>query len=444
MPPCGPTLAKLVCRFHRALQSPAVKAFAASTFRAIAERSGAAFSVRFADGDEWRSNEAVAPEFTLVFRNRRAYWRMALYGYVGLLEAYFDGDIDLEGSLQSALAAGMSGGAADRHTPLVHLLNRWHEFFHTNTNWGHAKRNAEFHYALGPEFYRLWLDDPLMLYTCAYWGEGVRTLEEAQRAKLEHVGRKVLLAPGDDVVDIGCGFGGFLLYAEERFGVKATGYNTTRSQVEHAARQIEFRRLKKTAIVEGDFRSMDRTFDKVVSIGCLEHAGRASLADVIRAHARSLKTGGLGLIHFIGHVDRRETDYFIRKWVFPGGWIPSLADVIVEMERAGLEVLDVENLRRHYALTLDAWGERFDRNWDKIRALDPRRFDDRFRRIWRVYLYGCAEMFRSPAGRTHLFQVVFAKGNVSTASYPMTRKFLYEPEREQPAQQEKRSPSRAA
>jgi cyclopropane-fatty-acyl-phospholipid synthase len=424
-----------------------LRAFAEKTFQQIAARSAMAFAVRYAEGDEWRSKDA-SPEFTLVFRKPRAYRRMAMYGHVGLLEAYFDGEVDLEGSLPRALAAGMAGGAADEHTPLVRLLNKVHEFLHSNTSWRHAKHNAEFHYALGPEFYRLWLDDPLMLYTCAYWTEGVRTLEEAQRAKLEHVGKKVCLQAGEDVVDVGCGFGGFLLFAEERFGVKATGYNTTGSQVEHARRQIEFRRLKQTQVVEGDFRSMDREYDKVVSIGCLEHAGRDSLADLIHAHARSLKPGGLGLIHFIGHVGEYETDYFIRKYVFPGGWIPSLAEVIVEMEKAGLEVLDVENLRRHYALTLDAWGERFDRNWDKIHAIDPRRFDERFRRVWRAYLYGCAEMFRCATGRTHLFQVVFSKGNVTMTSYPMTRSFLYtetsERSEQQPAYTEKRSPSRAA
>jgi cyclopropane-fatty-acyl-phospholipid synthase len=188
-----------------------------------------------------------------------------------------------------------------------------------------------------------------------------------------------------------------------------------------------------------DFRGGTREYDKVVSIGCLEHAGRDQLAELIHAHARYLKKGGLGLIHFIGHVGHYETDFFIRRFVFPGGWIPSLADVIVEMEKAGLEVLDVENLRRHYALTLDAWGERFDRNWERIRALDPRRFDERFRRIWRVYLYGCAEMFRAPTGHTHLFQIVFSKGNVTRSSYPMTRDFLYEP-----AYIEKRSSGRAA
>ncbi len=411
-------------------------------FRRAASHTDIPFGVRFADGSEYRSRDGVAPEFTVVFRNSRAHRRMALGGHVGLLEAYFDGDVDIEGSLPRALQAGMQSGV-DRPNWLVRLANRWHELINSNASWGRAKRNAEFHYALGPDFYKLWLDDPLMLYTCAYWKEGTRTLEEAQRNKLEHVAKKVLLAPGEEVVDIGSGFGGFLLYAEEHFGVKVTGYNTTRSQVEHARRQIERRRLRQTAALEGDFRSMDREFDKVVSIGCLEHAGRDGLVDLLRAHARALKPGGLGLIHFIGHVGHYETDYFIRKYIFPGGWIPSLADVVVEMEKAGLEVVDVENLRRHYALTLDVWGERFDQNWQRIQALDPQRFDERFRRIWRVYLYGCAEMFRSPAGHTHLFQIVFSKGNATLASYPMSRSFLYEQPAE-PAQQEKRSPSRAA
>jgi cyclopropane-fatty-acyl-phospholipid synthase len=147
--------------------------------------------------------------------------------------------------------------------------------------------------------------------------------------------------------------------------------------------------------------------------------------EVVKAHADFLKPGGLGMLHFIGHVNRMETELFIRKHVFPGGWIPSLAETIEAMEKCGLEVVDIENLRRHYALTLDAWAERFDRNWEKIHALDPRRFDERFRRIWRVYLIGCAEMFRSPAGYTHLFQIVFSKGNITRENYPMSRAFLY-------------------
>jgi cyclopropane-fatty-acyl-phospholipid synthase len=405
----------------------------------VGRHTATPFCVRFPDGTVYRNSETT-PAFTLWFRSERALRRAALYGHVGVLEAYFDGELDIEGSLPKALAVGMEGGA-DQPTWLVRLRNRWHEMVHANANRARAKRNAEFHYSLPPEFYKLWLDDPYMFYTCAYWDEGTQTLEEAQRAKADHVARKVLLKPGEEVVDVGSGFGGFLMHAAMRYGVNITAINTTGSQAEHARRQIEKFGIKNAVQMHADFRSKPKQFDKVVSIGCLEHAGRDQLREVIRSHAELLKDGGLGLIHFIGHVGRFDTDFFIRKYVFPGGWIPSLADVIVEMEKAGLEVLDIENLRRHYALTLDAWAERFDRNWERIRALDPQRFDERFWRVWRVYLYGCAEMFRSPKGRTHLFQIVFAKGNVSFTSYPMTRDFLYE---RQSAYQEKRSADRAA
>jgi cyclopropane-fatty-acyl-phospholipid synthase len=393
-----------------------------NTLRWVGERTRIPFAVRYPEGVEQRTRDAT-PEFTLVFRTARAYWRMAAFGYVGLLEAYFDREVDIEGSLAKALAAGMEGGIDQRGTPFTWIRNRWHELTHSNAERPQAQRNANFHYALTPEFYKLWLDDPLMLYTCAYWKDGTRTLEEAQRNKCDHVAQKLLLQPGEEVVDVGSGFGGFMFHAQERYGVKVTAINTTGSQAEHARREIERRRLGNSLQTHGDFRDAGREFDKVASIGCLEHAGRDQLAELIQAHAKYLKKGGIGLLHFIGHVGRYDTDFFIRKYVFPGGWIPSLADVIVEMEKAGLEVLDIENLRRHYALTLDVWAERFDRNWERIRALDPQRFDERFRRIWRVYLYGCAEMFRSPNGRTHLFQIVFSKGN--TTSYPMTRDFLY-------------------
>jgi len=416
-----------------------VRTLVESTLREVGDRSGIPFAVRFASRDLRVLVGRGEPAFTVVFRRPRAYWRMALFGHVGLLESYFDGDIDIEGSLARALAAGMEGGL-DIHNGLLTLLNKAHEFLYNNASWGRARHNAEFHYSLTPEFYKLWLDDPLMFYTCAYWKDDTRTLEEAQRDKADHVARKVLLRPGEEVVDVGSGFGGFLIHAAEKYGVNITSINTTGSQAEHARKQIEKRGLKNAIQQHADFRSGEREFDKVVSIGCLEHAGRDSLGDVIRAHARLLKPGGLGLIHFIGHVGFHETDYFIRKYVFPGGWIPSLANVVVEMEKAGLEVLDVENMRRHYALTLDHWAERFDRNWDRIRALDPQRFTERFRRIWRVYLYGCAEMFRSPVSHTHLFQVVFSKGNVTRSSYPMTRDFLYGPG----LSEEKRLPGRAA
>ena len=401
--------------------------------------TGIPFAVRFAGGGEYRNSDQP-PAFTLVIRSERAYARIAAFGHIGLLESYFDGQIDIEGSPAKAMAVGLESGVAG-HNLLVGLRNRWHELRFSNRDWTQAKRNAEAHYALGTEFYRLWLDDPLMMYTCAYWKEGTQTLEEAQRNKIEHVARKLRLAPGEEVVDIGSGFGGFMFHAQKSFGVKVTGINTTTSQVEMVRAEIARRGLGGSLeVVDTDFRDARRTYDKVVSIGTLEHAGRDQLEEVVRAHAAFLKPGGLGMLHFIGHVGHFQTEFFIRRHVFPGGWIPSLAHTVAAMERAGLEVVDIENLRRHYALTLDAWAERFERNWGRIRALDPRRFDDRFRRIWRVYLYGCAEMFRSAKGYTHLFQIVFSKGNITRSNYPMSREFLYE----QPAFREDTGASRAA
>jgi cyclopropane-fatty-acyl-phospholipid synthase len=403
-----------------------VKFLVESLLSRIGERASVPFAVRFAGGGEYR-NRTAAPAFTLVFRRASAYARIAAFGYIGLLESYFDGDVDVEGDLGQALAAGMEADAGGANLA-VGMRNRWHELRFSNRGWAQARRNAEFHYALGTEFYRLWLDDPLMMYTCGYWKEGTRTLEEAQRNKIEHVATKLRLAPGEAVVDIGSGFGGFMFHAQEHFGVRVTGINTTGSQVRMVQDEIARRGLGRSLeVIETDFRDVRRQYDKVVSIGTLEHAGRDSLEEVVRAHAAFLKPGGLGMLHFIGHVGHFQTEFFIRKHVFPGGWIPSLAHTIAAMERAGLEVVDIENLRRHYALTLDAWTERFERNWARIQALDPGRFDERFRRVWRAYLRGCAEMFRSPKGYTHLFQIVFSKGNLARDSYPMSRGFLYEP-----------------
>lgn len=383
------------------------------------------FRVTFADGSTWQNLPGEA-RVHFRFRWPAAQWNTLAFGHIGLLESYFNQWLDVEGDLALAFRVAFESGFDRRAGPLVRARNQWHELTRSNRSIEQARENARFHYGLGAEFYRLWLDAPLMMYTCGYWKEGTRTLEEAQRNKVEHVCRKVRLQPGERVVDIGCGFGGFMFHAREHHGVHACGVNTTTEQVDWLRDEIGRRNLDDELEVRAaDFREVHDQFDKVVSIGVLEHAGRDQLHAVVRAHADFLKPGGLGMLHFIGHVGVRDTEFYIRKHVFPGGWIPSLAQTIDAMERCGLEILDIENLRRHYALTLDAWAERFDRNWTRIHALDPSRFDERFRRIWRTYLLSCAEMFRSPHARTHLFQVLFSKGNVRRDGYPMSRAFLY-------------------
>jgi cyclopropane-fatty-acyl-phospholipid synthase len=396
-----------------------------SVIDSLGADAGVAFAIELPGGNRYRTG-AGEPAFTLIFRSDRALMNTFARGHLGLLEAYFAQEVDLEGDLGAAMAAGMSSGFDLRFSVVASVENNLLEWRRGNRDASSAKNNARSHYGLGEPFYRLWLDEPLKMYTCGYWREDTQSLEQAQRDKIDHVCRKVALAPGERFVDIGCGFGGFMFRAWEVLSALGTGINTTTEQVDWVDGEIGRRGLRgKLQVRNADFRDADAQYDKVVSIGVLEHAGRDQLAEVVKAHADLLKPGGLGLLHFIGHVDHRDTELFIRKHVFPGGWIPSLADTLVEMERFGLEVLDVENLRRHYAPTLDAWSQRFAANWPAIQALDPQRFDERFRRIWMCYLVGCAEMFRCPTGRTHLFQVLFSKGNVSRSSYPMTRDHLY-------------------
>ena len=393
---------------------------------ALDARAGIPFRVEFVDGTGYSSGTGT-PAFTLRFRSRRAQWAPAKFGHVGVLESYFAGDLDVEGDLALAFRAALNAALDTTPNPLVALRNRWHERRFSNGSLDQAKANARFHYDLPEPFYRMWLDRVGMLYTCAYWREGTTTLEDAQRNKLDHVCRKVRLAPGETLVDVGCGFGGLLFHAHEHYGARPTGVNVATGQVAWLRGEVARRGLARDiAVVECDFREIPGQYDKLLSIGTLEHAGRDQLAEVIAGHARAMKPGALGVLHFIGHVGRFNTELYIRDHIFPGGWIPSLAEAIVAMERCGLEVLDVENLRRHYALTLDEWARRFDARWDDIAALDPARFTERFRRTWRTYLWSCAEMFRSANGYTHLFQVTVSKGNVGPA-HPMSRAQLYAP-----------------
>ena len=379
--------------------------------------------VVFSNGAEYRNSDAP-PRFTIIFRRRRGEMRLLRYGHVGVLEAYFDGDVDVEGEFQLAFRVAMDRDFSQHPNALVRARNRWHEMRFSNKSIAQAKANARFHYGLGKAFYEPWLDRIGMMYTCAYWKEGTKSVEEAQRNKMDHVCRKVQLKPGETFIDVGCGWGGLLFHAWRNYGALGTGINTTTEQVAELREDIERQGLaEKIRVVECDFREMPGQYDKLLSIGTLEHAGPACLREVVRAHANALKPGGLGVIHFIGHVGSFDTEFWIRKYIFPGGWIPSLHEAIDAMDAYGLEVLDVENLRRHYALTLDEWASRFDANWEAIHALDPERFDERTRRIWRTYLWSCAEMFRSRTSRTHLFQVTVSKGNVT--DYPMSRAFLY-------------------
>src|SRR5439155_17507932 len=265
------------------LTAPTPSKAVARALAAIAAATDIPFRVVLSNGAVVQTLH-VAPAFTVTFRDPAAERRVVAFGYVGLLESYFDGSVDIDGSLALAFRAGFDADYDQVRMPLVWLRNQWHELRYSNRSIAQAKANARFHYGHGQAFYRFWLDAPAMMYTCAYWKEGTKTLEEAQRNKMDHVCRKIQLKPGETFVDVGSGWGGMLFHAWDHYRALGTGVNATTEQVAESNAEIERRGLAdKIRVIECDFREMPGQYDKLLSIGTLEHAGRNSLPEVIRA-----------------------------------------------------------------------------------------------------------------------------------------------------------------
>lgn len=393
----------------------------------LGEQTTIPFRIVFSNGSSYENKPGLSPAFQIIYKSPRAEWASILFTEVGIADQYFRQAIDIEGDIAQLVLFNDQLRKWKGHVknPVNKLLNWWHELWYSNHSIRRAKENAVYHYGRGTDMFRQYLD-ATMTYTCAYWKEGTTTLDQAQYNKLEHVCKKLQLKPGERLVDVGGGWGSLLFHAYEKYGVYGTNVSPTPDQNQAMQREIEKRGLVgKITIQEVDFRECTGIYDKYVSLGVYEHAGYDQLEDWIKAMAASLKDGGIGVLHFIGNIQRdlEQTGYLIRRFIFPGGYLPGLAETIELMDKYNLEILDIENLRRHYAPTLRAWAENFDRNWDTIHAIDSEKYDEYFRRMWRFYLYGCSAVFIADKSRVNLFQIVFSKGKTKT--YPMTRDFLY-------------------
>ena len=392
-------------------------------------KTDSAIAVVFTDGTRLSSREGPAA-LEVRFLNKRAELNTLVFGRWGLIESYISQSIDIRGDLRILIraAAEMEPDLAraqrkNTYPLLIRLRNFLHEIRHGNRSARQGVENAKAHYDRGTEMFGRYLD-PTRTYTCAYWKTGTRDLVTAQQNKLDHVCKKLRLKPGDSLIDVGGGWGSLLLHACENYGVRGVNCCPVPTQNQWLQAEAARRGLNgRIRIQEQDFRQVRGTFDKYVSLGVYEHAGKRQLEAWIRSMAGSLRRGGIGLLHFIAHDIPMDTDFFIRKYIFPGGYLPGLSETIALMAKYGLEILDIENLRRHYALTLDAWAENFEKNWEKIHALNPAVYDERFRRTWLAYLKACAEYFRVENAVLRLYQITFSKGN--TATYPMDRQFLY-------------------
>jgi cyclopropane-fatty-acyl-phospholipid synthase len=282
-----------------------------------------------------------------------------------------------------------------------------------------------FHYDQPVEFYRTFLDRNLV-YSCAYWDDGVETLDDAQIVKIEYSLRKLRLRPGERLLDIGCGWGALVVHAAKFFGAYVLGVTLSERQIEEAQSRIDAAGMSDRARVERwDYRQLpDTTFDKIVSIGMVEHVGRDRLAEYFSTTHRLLKAGGLFLNHGIANenpaIKNGKASGFIDRFIFPDGELVSISDALQFAERAGFEVRDVENLREHYTRTLRAWVQNIERNRDvAIAAAGEQSY-----RAWRLYMAGSAQGFRTR--RMGLFQSLLAKPEKDgSVPLPPTRRDLY-------------------
>ncbi len=358
---------------------------------------------------ETRPGASVA---TVRFKDAGTLVRMILNSELEFGEGYTDGRIEVEGDLVRMMEEIYR---APIH-PLAARLLRRTASRRANTQQG-SRDNIHRHYDLGNEFYRLWLDRE-MLYTCAYFPRPEATLEEAQVAKMEHVCRKVALRPGDRVVEAGCGWGSLALYMARVHGAKVRAFNISKEQIAYARERALREGLDgQVEFVEDDYRNVAGEYDVFMSVGMLEHVGPENYGELGRVIDRCLPSHGRGLIHTIGRNRPEPLNAWIEKRIFPGAYPPTLREMMQIFEPVNLSVLDVENLRLHYASTARHWLQRYVAHIEEV----GRMFDDRFARAWHLYLCGTVAAFTSAT--LELFQVAFARAMHN--QMPWTRAHLY-------------------
>ena len=348
--------------------------------------------------------------------------RLLAYPDLYFGEAYMGGELEVEGDLVAFLEAIYRARAPFRGKG---FRNRFADGVRRrrrrNTLDG-SRSNIHHHYDLGNDFYQLWLDREAMQYTCAYFPQPDATLEEAQVAKLDHVCRKLQLQPGDTVVEAGCGWGGLARHMARYYGARVRAFNISREQLQFARERARAEGLEgRVEYIEDDYRNVSDDCDVFVSVGMLEHVGTEHYPDMAEVIDRVLRPDGRGLIHSIGRNRAMgPMNAWIEKRIFPGAYPPSLREMMTIFEHRNLSVLDVENLRLHYAATLRHWLQRYERNADRVREM----FDESFVRAWRLYLCGSIAAF--DAGELQLFQVVFNRATCNVL--PPTREQVYRAE----------------
>jgi len=329
---------------------------------------------------------------------------------------YSEGRLSVDGDLSQVIEL-TSNSIAHVRSPFNRAKD-FVELLRSTQNPRFSRHDIHHHYDIGNDFYQMWLDREAMQYTCAYYYRDTATLEQAQIAKMHHVCRKLDLRPGETVIEAGCGWGGFAIFMAKHYGVNVRAYNLSREQVVHARAWASTENLDgQVEFILDDFRNASGVCDAIVSIGMLEHIGRGNYRAIGQVIDNCLKENGRGLLHFIGRDRRAPINPWIARRIFPGAYPPTLKQLGVIFEPAGLSVLDVENLRPHYARTVNDWLVRYEAVADQVVDM----FDETFYRAWKLYLAGSVATFK--LGRLQLFQILFARSGRNPV--PVTRAHQY-------------------
>lgn len=361
--------------------------------------------------------DATVPIATVDITCRATLWRLLVWQSAAFGDEYSIGRIRVEGDLIGALTAITKDTNVTTKSTIYKWLYKMTQRPPRLNSLQGSRRNIQHHYDIGNNFYRLWLDRE-MQYTCAYFPAPDLSIEQAQQEKMHHVCRKLQLKPGDRVVEAGCGWGSLARFMASNYGVSVTAYNISKEQIKFATEYAEREGLSdRVTYVEDDYRNIKGDFDVFVSIGMLEHIGVWNYKTLGEVIGRCLRPGGRGMIHTIGRNKPRPLSAWIARRIFPGAYPPTLRQMMDIFEPINLSVLDIENLRLHYAKTLEHWLQRFDRSESEI----VENFDEYFVRAWRLYLSGSIAAFRG--GSLQLFQVVFAHG--ADNDVPWTRRHIH-------------------
>lgn len=372
----------------------------------------------------WDGKSAVygdgEPEITITMNDEIPMKAILNNASLALGEAYMDGKIEVTGapnSIQKLLTSAYENADSFmRNNKYIRFLPK------QSHNEKHSKQDVQIHYDVGNDFYQLWLD-ATMTYSCAYFKSPDDTLEQAQMNKVHHIIHKLDPQAGRTLLDIGCGWGTLMLTAAEEYGLKVTGITLSQEQYDYVKQQISERHLEDVADIQlTDYRELKHEpFDYVTSVGMFEHVGKENLALYFNTVAKYLKDDGVALIHGITRQQGGATNAWLTKYIFPGGYVPGLVENLQHIIDSGLQVVDVEPLRRHYQHTLEIWDKNFNQQREKVAKLQ----DKRFIRMWDLYLQAAAASFES--GNIDVMQYLISKG--ASAKYlPMTRDYIYEKE----------------